>query len=339
MNTLVLLAVSFVTAVMLTGLLRTAALQIGFLDKPVARSSHSTPTPLGGGFAVVFLVFIASAFAFYSGQLEKGFFLSLFGAYAVAAVGLIDDLKNVHAIWRIPLHFGAALWSLFWLGEIPALDFGLFTILNQSVLIPLALLALVWLTNLFNFMDGIDGLAGSELLFVTGFSLAAGISGMDSGRSELLTVACASAAGFLVWNWHPARIFMGDAGSGFAGFFIGLMALFTVQAGVMTYWTWLILLAIFAVDATLTLACRFWRGEHWFEGHNTHAYQHAAKKFQSHSKVTIAIILINVCWLTPLALVSVLYPSLGGLFSLIAVAPLAMLALGLGAGRPSRVRR
>ena len=339
MNTLVLLAVSFVTAVMLTGLLRTAALQIGFLDKPVARSSHSTPTPLGGGFAVVFLVFIASAHAFYAGQLEKGFFLSLFGAYAVAAVGLIDDLKNVHAIWRIPLHFGAALWSLFWLGEIPALDFGLFTILNQSVLIPLALLALVWLTNLFNFMDGIDGLAGSELLFVTGFSLAAGISGMDSGRSELLTVACASAAGFLVWNWHPARIFMGDAGSGFAGFFIGLMALFTVQAGVMTYWTWLILLAIFAVDATLTLACRFWRGEHWFEGHNTHAYQHAARKFQSHSKVTIATVLINVCWLTPLAVVSVLYPSLGGLFSLIAVVPLAMLALGLGAGRPSRDRR
>ena len=103
------------------------------------------------------------------------------------------------------------------------------------------------------------------------------------------------------------------------------MALFTVQAGVMTYWTWRILLAIFAVDATLTLACRFWRGEHWFEGHNTHAYQHAARKFQSHSKVTIATILINVCWLTPLALVSVLYPGLGGLFSLIAVVPLAML--------------
>ena len=339
MNTLVLLAVSFVTAVMLTGLLRTAALHIGFLDKPVARSSHSTPTPLGGGFAVVFLVFIASAYAFYVGQLEKGFFLSLFGAYAVAAVGWIDDWRNVHAKWRIPLHFGAALWSLFWLGEIPALDFGLFTILSQSVLIPLALLALVWLTNLFNFMDGIDGLAGSELFFVTGFSLVAGFSGMDSGRSELLTVACASAAGFLVWNWHPARIFMGDVGSGFAGFFIGLMALFTVQAGVMTYWTWLILLAIFAVDATLTLACRFWRGEQWFEGHNTHAYQHAARKFQSHSKVTIATTLINVCWLTPLALASVLFPSLGGLFSLIAVAPLAMLAVGLGAGRPLRVRR
>ena len=339
MNTLVLLAVSFGTAVMLTGLLRTAALHIGFLDKPVARSSHSIPIPIGGGLAVVLPIFIASATVFYTGQLEKGFFLSLFGAYAVAAVGLIDDLKNVHAIWRIPLHFGAAFWSLFWLGEIPALDFGLFTILNQSVLIPLALLALVWLTNLFNFMDGIDGLAGSELFFVTGFSLAAGISGMDSGRSELLTVACASTAGFLVWNWHPARIFMGDVGSSFAGFFIGLMALFTVQAGVMTYWTWLILLATFAVDATLTLACRFWRGDRWFEGHNTHAYQHAARKFQSHSKVTIATILINVCWLTPLALVSVLYPGLGGLFSLIAVVPLAMLALCLGAGRPSRDRR
>lgn len=334
MNTLVLLAVSYVTAVMLTGLLRAAALHIGFLDKPVARSSHSNPTPIGGGLAVVLPVFIASAYAFYTGHLERGFFLSLFGAYAVALVGLIDDLKNVHAMWRIPLHFGAALWSLFWLGEVPVLDFGFFTILNQSVLVALALLALVWLTNLFNFMDGIDGLAGAELLFVTGFSLITGISGMESGGSGLLTVACASAAGFLVWNWHPARIFMGDVGSSFAGFFIGLMALFTVKAGVMTYWTWLILLATFAVDATFTLACRFWRGDRWFEGHNTHAYQHATRKFQSHSKVTITNLLINVCWLTPLAVASVLYPNFGGLFSLIAAAPLAMLALGLGAGRP-----
>ena len=334
MNTPVLLAVSFVTAVMLTGLLRSVAIRIGFLANPVARSSHSIPTPIGGGLAVALPVFLASAYAFYTGQLEKGFFLSLFGAYAVAIVGLIDDLKNVHAIWRIPLHFGAALWSLFWLGELPALDFGFFTILNQSALFILALLALVWLTNLFNFMDGIDGLAGAELLFVTGFSLITGISGIESGGSGLLTVACASAAGFLVWNWHPARIFMGDVGSSFAGFFIGLMALFTVQAGVMTYWTWLILLTTFAVDATLTLACRFWRGDRWFEGHNTHAYQHAARKFQSHRKVTIATILVNVCWLAPLAIASVLYPSLGGLFSLIAVAPLAMLVLGLGAGRP-----
>lgn len=122
MNTLVLLAVSFGTAVMLTGLLRTAALHIGFLDKPVARSSHSIPTPIGGGLALVLPVFVASTFIFYAGQLEKGLFLSLFGAYAVAIVGLIDDLKNVHAMWRIPLHFGAALWSLFWLGEVPALD-------------------------------------------------------------------------------------------------------------------------------------------------------------------------------------------------------------------------
>lgn len=334
MNTPVLLAVSFVTAVMLTGLLRSVAIRIGFLANPVARSSHSIPTPMGGGLAVALPVFLASAYAFFTGQLEKGFFLSLFGAYAVAIVGLIDDLKNVHAIWRIPLHFGAALWSLFWLGELPALDFGFFTILNQSALFILALLALVWLTNLFNFMDGIDGLAGAELLFVTGFSLITGISGIESGGSGLLTVACASAAGFLVWNWHPARIFMGDVGSSFAGFFIGLMALFTVQAGVMTYWTWLILLTTFAVDATLTLACRFWRGDRWFEGHNTHAYQHAARKFQSHRKVTIATILVNVCWLAPLAIASVLYPSLGGLFSLIAVAPLAMLVLGLGAGRP-----
>ncbi|MEE3086804.1 MAG: glycosyl transferase, partial [Pseudomonadota bacterium] len=145
MNTLVLLAVSFGTAVMLTGLLRTAALNIGFLDKPVARSSHSIPTPIGGGLAIVLPVFVASTFIFYAGQLEKGLFLSLFGAYAVAIVGLIDDLKNVHAIWRIPLHFGAALWSLLWLGEVPPLDFFFFTINKHPRLFLLPLIALVLL--------------------------------------------------------------------------------------------------------------------------------------------------------------------------------------------------
>ena len=333
MNTLVLLTASFVVSVILTGLLRTVTNHKKMLDKPVARSSHSRPTPVGGGLSVVLLVFAASAYSFLTGQLSESVFFSLFGAYAIAWVGLVDDLKNVHAIWRIPLHFGAASWSLFWLGEIPALDFGFFTILDQTILLPLALVALVWLTNLFNFMDGIDGLAGAELIFVTGFSLLAGINGLDMGGAMLLTVACASASGFLIWNWQPARIFMGDVGSGFAGFFVGLMALITVQAGVMTYWTWLILLAIFAIDATMTLCRRFLNGERWFEGHNTHAYQHASRKFQSHSKVTIATILINLCWLTPLAVASVLYPSLGGFFSLIAAAPLAMLALGFGAGR------
>ena len=333
MNTLFLLAVSFLISTMLTGLLRIAAHHIRVLDKPVARSSHSKPTPIGGGLSVVILVFAAAAYSCYAGQLDERVFLSLFGAFAVASIGLIDDVRNVHAIFRIPLHFGAALWSLFWLGEIPALDFGFFKIFDQTILVPLALLALVWLTNLFNFMDGIDGLAGAELIYVTGFSLVAGINGLDMGGSMLLAVACASASGFLIWNWQPARIFMGDVGSGFAGFFVGLMALITVQAGVMTYWTWLILLAVFAIDATLTLCRRFLSGERWFEGHNTHAYQHASRKFQSHSKVTIVTILINVCWLTPLAVASVLYPSLGGLFSLIAVAPLAMLALDFGAGR------
>lgn len=128
---------------------------------------------------------------------------------------------------------------------------------------------------------------------------------------------------------------MGDVGSGFCGFALGLLAIISMQSGLMTVWTWVILLGVFVTDSTFTLLRRLWRGERWYEGHASHAYQNAARLYKSHAKVTITILMINCLWLAPLAWVSVTKPELGFFLSLIALAPLVAVAYRLQAGTSS----
>ena len=168
--------------------------------------------------------------------------------------------------------------------------------MSESLLLNvLAVFSLIWLLNLFNFMDGIDGLAGGQLFFVSILTLFIVISS-DNVLILLSATFAAAAAGFLFWNWPPAKIFMGDVGSSFIGFSLGVMALLSMHHGSMTVWTWVLLLGVFVVDATLTLAIRFKDKKRWYEGHATHAYQNAARYYKSHAKVTITLLLINFLW-------------------------------------------
>jgi Fuc2NAc and GlcNAc transferase len=326
---------AFLAAALLTGVIRRLALKRQVLDVPVARSAHSIPTPVGGGLSIVLLFALLSSYFYSQDLISDSLYLGLGGAIVVAAVGLFDDLYQLHVLWRMPFHFSAALWSVWWLGDIPAIDVAGFLVAQQWVLRLLAVLALVWLLNLYNFMDGIDGIAAAELLFVNLVSLMFVIN-TDSVEIALLSLVLISgAAGFLIWNWPPARIFMGDVGSGFCGFALGLLAIISMQSGLMTVWTWVILLGVFVTDSTFTLLRRLWRGERWYEGHASHAYQNAARLYKSHAKVTITILMINCLWLAPLAWVSVTKPELGFFLSLIALAPLVAVAYRLQAGTSS----
>jgi Fuc2NAc and GlcNAc transferase len=147
-----------------------------------------------------------------------------------------------------------------------------------------------------------------------------------------LTVA--TVGGFLLWNWPPARIFMGDAGSGFLGFVLGAMAWTTIAAGELSVWFWLILVGAFFVDATLTLLRRWRRGEPLATAHRSHAYQRLSRRFGSHLKVTLGFLLVNLVWLAPLAWLAALHPSFGAGLTLLAWAPLAVYAWLSGAGLP-----
>ena len=195
-------------------------------------------------------------------------------------------------------------------------------------------MAAVWSINLFNFMDGIDALASAQCLFV----VLAGVlvSGMGQGidTSLLPCVAMAgAAAGFLIWNAPPARIFMGDVGSGFIGFGLIAGALASSSRGSVSVWTWLVLNGVFAVDASITLLTRLLRGQRIYEAHRLHVYQRLARRWSSHGRVTAVYMSINLIWCLPWAIATIKSPGHAPLVSLTALLPLCVAAVAAGAGR------
>jgi Fuc2NAc and GlcNAc transferase len=307
------------------------------IDIPNDRSSHHRPTPRGGGLSMV-IVFLAGLGGAYWLDLvaRKEFLALLGGTVLVAGIGFWDDHQDVRARWRILIHFVAAFWSLAWIGGFPA-----FSILNVEFApgalgYPLGALFLVWLLNLFNFMDGIAGIAGSEGLFISSCAALICILGKSTAGPEgdliILTVLASSCLGFLLWNWPPASIFMGDVGSGFLGFVLGVIALITAHKGLLSIWFWLILFGVFIADASVTLLRRVVRGERWYEAHRSHAYQHASRRYRSHRVVTFAISTINLLWLLPLAVAAWLWPAYGFFLACVAWIPLFAFAYRFGAG-------
>jgi Fuc2NAc and GlcNAc transferase len=327
-------ALTIATALAAYGLARAVrayALKRDMLDHPNARSSHDAPTPRGGGLAIVVAFYAALATAALSGAVDQSLAIALCGGLVVAAAGFVDDRAGLSAPVRLAAHFAAALWGLYWIGGLPGaflthgvVNFGLW----GSVV---ALFGLVWFINLFNFMDGTDGLAGAEAIFLClAIALFHTLSLYPSAAPVLLA---AGVLGFLVLNWPPARLFMGDVGSGFLGFAIGLMAIEGVAWHSVLPWPFLICIALFATDASLTLARRAWRREKVWLAHRSHAYQWAARRFGSHRPVLLASILINLVWLLPCAFLSAWRPAIGPLVTLLAYAPVVALALHFNAGK------
>ncbi len=337
MITLILLI--FLTSLGLTGALRHYALTQGIIDKPNERSYHTIPTPRGGGLSFVITFLAAFAFAYFfnisdlTPQPEP--FWAIFSCgLLVAGIGFWDDHTHIPARWRFLAHSIAALTGLVLLG-IPEIPLANSTIDLGIIGYPLGIIALVWLLNLFNFMDGIDGIAGTEALFVGIGAILIMQFAADGDYVEpifWLSILMAGVAGFLVWNWPPAKIFMGDAGSGFLGLMLGLFAIWSSNLGV-SIWCWIILLALFVTDATVTLLRRMLNGERWFEAHRSHLYQQLSRKWGSHHSVTMALLGINVIWLFPWAWLAAIKPTAGLFATFAAYLPLTLLAIKSGAGK------
>lgn len=336
MSLLLLASLLFLGSALITGLIRLAAHRVSLIDVPISRSAHAEPVPVGGGVAIVGFVFCAISYYYETGLIPPQEFSALLAALVVACIGIVDDFRQLNVRWRIPAQFLASLFVVYCLGDVPAIDFGLFQFPESLLLNALAVFALVWLLNLFNFMDGIDGIAATELITVNLMTVFI-VMGSDDVLVLLSVSLAASACGFLLWNWAPAKIFMGDVGSSFIGFILGVMALLSMYHGSMTVWTWLLLLGVFVVDATLTLYNRLRRRQRWYEGHASHAYQNAARRYKSHAKVTITVLLINLLWLGPLAWLTVQYPAMGLPITLVGLLPLLLLALRFGAGKETVV--
>jgi len=331
MSLLLLCSLLFLGSAILTGLLRWVAQGLQLMAVPVSRSAHSTPVPVGGGVSIVALILFVISYGYFTGRIPANEFAAFMAAIVIACIGIVDDIKYLDVRWRIPAQFLASTYVVYCLGNVPAIDFGLFSFPESMLLNVLAIFALVWLLNLYNFMDGIDGIAATELIAVSLVSLLIVINS-DTVLTLIFASFAAATGGFLLWNWAPAKIFMGDVGSSFIGFTLGVMALLSLQHGSMTVWTWVLLLGVFIVDATSTLFVRVMNKQRWHEGHASHAYQNAARHYQSHAKVTVAIILINLFWLGPMAWLSMQYPQIGLVIAVIGLIPLLLLAKRFGAG-------
>lgn len=317
----------------LTWILRYYAISQSILDFPSARSSHSIPTPRGGGVAIVLSFLLALPVLAFAGFLSWATTWAMLGAGAgIAVLGFLDDHGHIAARWRLLGHFSASVWALYWLGGQPAIT--LFDINLELGWVGhiLAVFYLVWMLNLYNFMDGIDGIASVEAIFAClGASLLYWLAGFDSLVFVPLVLAM-SVAGFLYWNFPPARIFMGDAGSGFLGIILGLISLQAAWVSPELLWVWLILLGVFIVDATVTLIRRLLRGDKVYEAHRSHAYQFASRQYGRHLPITVAVAAINLFWLLPVATCVVLWGLDGALGLILAYVPLVILAIKFHAG-------
>jgi Fuc2NAc and GlcNAc transferase len=284
----------------LTGKLMDYAVRISMLDTPNARSSHTVATPRGGGVAIVVVVMLALVILGAAGTVDGVVCIAIGGSGAmVALIGFVDDLGHIPAKWRLLGHFFSAAWCLVWLSAGHPLG-QLFAPAPSWLGYIVLVFTAVWLLNLYNFMDGIDGIAGTEAVIA---GMAGGVMLWRLGEPGMAVVAFAIAGaslGFLVWNFPPARIFMGDSGSGFLGFVFAAVAFWTASAGAQVFAAWLIFLGTFVVDAGVTLCRRLMRRERVWEAHRSHAYQRLSRHLGAHRPVTLAYSAVTLCWLVPI---------------------------------------
>lgn len=335
MTHLGLILLTLLVAAIGTGVLRRYALQWKVLDIPNERSSHAVPTPRGGGFAIVSAATVAFVVLGWAGSLESDLLLALVGGgIAVAAVGFMDDRRSLPVAVRITVHFASAVWAIWVLGGVPAIQWGS-RIMDPGIIGDvLAVLAIVWVLNLFNFIDGIDGIAASEAVFIAGAGATLCYStGSSSSVPAAALVIAAASFGFLIWNWPPAKIFMGDVGSGYLGYVLAVVAIAALRENPVAMFVWLILGGIFFVDATVTLVRRLVRGERVYEAHRSHAYQWLARRWGNHRRVTVTVIAMNLFWLLPCAWLASIYPNHAMWIAMVALVPIIVFVILAGAGR------
>jgi glycosyltransferase WbpL len=268
---------------LLTGVARRYAQRAELLDVPNERSLHRTPTPRGGGIAVALVTLVGLTVAALLSRIpaEVAWPLGVGGIF-VAVIGWLDDRRGVSPPVRAMVHAIAAGWAVCWIwGDItPGAVVGV--------------VCIMWAINLYNFMDGIDGLAGAEAVSV---GIITGTLLLMAGWVDLAAVAfliAAATSGFLVWNWPPPRIFLGDVGSGFLGFTFGALALMADRSGALPFGLWMVVAGVFVFDATVTLLRRMARGERWYQAHRSHAYQRLVQAGCTHAEVTVGVVLVNL---------------------------------------------
>jgi len=276
----------FLLSFALTYIIKEIAIKKSLVAEVNERSSHTTPTPHGGGIAIAFTWFSGISYLFYTNSIEPSLYFALMVGIIISVVSYVDDLIELSPKLRLFTQSLVAFLGLYFLGGFEQFNLFLFTIENPFFTNIFAFFMIVWFINLYNFLDGIDGYAGSEALF-----LALAAFTLFGGAHFLVLVA--AVLGFLVWNWHKAKIFMGDVSSTLLGYNVAIFTIFYANEQSSNFWIWIILFSLFWFDATLTLVRRYKNGEKLSQAHKKHAYQRLVQSGWAHDKVVMASIFVN----------------------------------------------
>ncbi|MEM1404513.1 MAG: glycosyltransferase family 4 protein [Pseudomonadota bacterium] len=297
------LLIAFVTVLAGVAAYLPLAQRKGWGDRPNHRSSHEKLTPSSGGVVIVLAMVLAMVIAATAGTLEWSLRLQslIAGMIMLCVVGAWDDRHALGAAPRLLVFFLAAtpIVLLFspWSGAM------------QWAVSAVLLVALVWVLNLYNFMDGVDGIAALQCVIVS--AVLGGLGFLQGASNDFVLVAgilSAAYAGFLFFNWPPARIFMGDAGSLPAGLMLGALGLWQWSEGVLPAAIWLVLMSPFLLDTAFTLIRRALRGERITHGHREHIYQRLYRHWGGATPVNLGLLVLQLGYLCPLAVLGVHRP-------------------------------
>lgn len=280
---IILLLISF----LLTYFIKNYMIKKSLVASVNERSSHTVPTPHGGGIAIAITWFIGLFYLYFIGQIENNLFYALLFGAVISIVSFFDDIYELSPKLRLIIQAIVAIGGLYFLGGFETLTFWVFDIQNSIFTNIFAFFMIIWFINLYNFLDGINGYAGSEAVFlaVAGFILF--------GGNHFLVLAVAI-LGFLYWNWNKAKIFMGDVGSTLLGYNVAIFTIFYANQEPTNFWIWIILFGVYWFDATLTLIRRKLNKERLSQAHKKHAYQRLTQAGWSHYKVTNYSIGLNI---------------------------------------------
>lgn len=319
----------FFLTVVLVYFYKKIAIYFKITANPDFRTLHEKPTPRGGGiiFALIF-IFVIAAFGNNFDLPQKMFYMLCIGGLIATIHGFIDDVYNIKPQIKLVIQSLLGVWVVYWLISEGLLAFHW---IPEFILIPLMIFFMIWIINAYNFIDGIDGMAASGAIFI---SLSIAILLIILNGSMILihifALLLIVSSGFIIFNWPPASIFMGDSGSIFLGYIFGSLILYSVLTNEISIWSWLTVLGYFLADTTVTQIMRVILVKKWYLGHRSHAYQNLARITNSHFKVVGGINIYNLLWVLPLTILSALTPEFAYITAILSILPALIFSFKYG---------
>lgn len=283
---MILFIIVLLASFFLTFIVKFFAEKRSLLDVPNERSLHIKPTARGGGIAIVLTWFPGITYLFFSKNIDPNLYFALMSGLLISVISFIDDIYKLTYLPRLIVQAIATIIALFFIGGLKKIDIGFYIIENSFFLTLLIFFSILWFINLFNFIDGIDGYAATEAIFV---SLAL----IFFLKDTFLLLFAASILGFIPWNWDKAKIFMGDIGSTLLGFTLAVFAVYYQNITEFSIFNWLILTSVFWFDATYTLFNRLRNKEKLNQAHKKHIYQRIVQSGFTHQKTVLFSLAIN----------------------------------------------